>query len=274
MKTLLSGFIFSAVILLAVSCTTPRYAYSPSAQNVPVLTQKGDSKIGAMYSTNFTGEEKRDGQVIDNRSRGIDIHGAYAVSNHFAVQAQYFARWERTEGGPDSINVSYNRNLTEVGIGYYLPINDNGNVLFQFFAGVGLGSFRFTDTDRSGYNFHQANITKVYLQPAFLFRSQGSFTSAISIRGSIISYSKIKTSYSATQLDDYKLDRLSSREKIFIEPAFTGSFGFKNLPGIRLEFQGGLSFLLSRTFVDYRFINLSLGTWFDIGAIIGKKKAQ
>ena len=274
MKILFSFLIFFTVILLAVSCTTPRYVYSPAAQNVPVLTQKGDSKIGAMYSTNFVGEERRDGKVIDNRSRGLDVHGAYAISDHFAVQANYFARWERTEGGPDSINVSYKRYLGEIGIGYYLPVNDKKNVFFQFFAGVGLGNFSFTDTDRFGNNYHQSNITKVYLQPAILFRSKGSFTSSISVRGSIISYSKIKTSYSATELDDYKLDRLSSREKIFIEPGFTGSFGFKNLPGIRLEFQGGLSFLLSRTFVDYRFINLSLGTWFDIGAIIGKKKTQ
>lgn len=271
-KNLITGLFFISILLIATSCTSPRYAYSPSAHNVPVLTKKGDSKLGGVYSTNFAGEEKRDGKVIDNRARGFDIHGAYAISDHFAVQASYFNRWEKTEGGPDSINLNYNRNLTELGIGYYMPLNEKQNIIFQFFIGAGLGSFKFTDIDKLGNNYHQANITKIYLQPAFLFRSQGSFTSAVSIRGSIIGYSKIKTSYTATQLSDYKLDRLNSREKLFIEPAFTGSFGFKNLPGFRLEFQGGLSFLLSRTFFDYRFANFSLGTWVDIGALFGKNK--
>jgi hypothetical protein len=270
-KNLLPGFVFICIIIIATSCNTPRYIYSPSAHNVPVLTKKGDSKIGAVYSTNLTGEETRDGKAIDNRSRGIDAHGAVAITDNWAIQASHFYRWEKSTGGPDSLTLKYQRNLTEIGIGYYMPLNEKKNVFFQIFVGGGIGKFSFSDRDKSGYNFHEANITKIYLQPAMLFRSKGSLTNAVSVRGSIINYRNIKTSYTASQLEDYNLDNLNNRAKVFIEPAYTGSFGFKNVPGLRFEFQAGLSFLMARSYVDYRIINFSAGTWLDIGALFNKK---
>jgi hypothetical protein len=270
-RNLLPGLILICMILIAASCTTPRYIYSPSADNVPVLTQKGDSKLGAVYSTNAVGQEKKSGAEIDNRSRGFDLQGAVAITNNFAIQASHFYRWEKTEGGPDSITLTYKRNLTEIGLGYYLPINDTKNVFFQVFAGAGLGQFSFTDIDKTANNFHQANITKIYLQPAVLFKSKGSFTTSIAVRFSSINYSKIKTSYSASQLNDYHLDDLSGRAKWFFEPATVSSFGFKNVPGLRFEVQGGLSFLMARNYVDYRKFNFSIGTWVDVGALFGKK---
>jgi hypothetical protein len=237
-----------------------------------VLEKKGDSKIGAVYSTNFAGQVVNDGYKIDNRSRGFDLQGAAAITDHFAVQANYFYRWEKTTGGADSTTLRYNRNLTELGLGYFIPIDIKKNIIFQVFAGAGLGKFTITDKDRFGSNFHQANITKIYIQPAILYRSKGSFTTSVSLRASILNYSNIKTSYTPSQLNDYKLDSLNNRAKIFFEPAFTGSFGFKGLPGVKLELQAGLSFLASRNIIDYRIVNFSAGTWIDVGKLIGKSK--
>ncbi len=271
-KNLLPIVIFISLTIIAASCNTPRYIYSPSAHNVPVLTQKGDSKIGAVYSTNAVGQETKDGVKIDNRSRGYDLQGAVAITNNFAIQANHAYRWEKTAGGPDSTTLEYKRNLTEIGLGYYLPINDKKNAFFQVFAGAGLGRFSFTDNDKTGNYFHQANITKIYLQPAVLFKSKGSFTTSVSVRFSGISYSKIKTNYAANQLSDYYLDDLTGRAKWFFEPASVTSFGFKNLPGLRFEVQGGLSFLMARNYVDYRKFNFSIGSWVDMGSIFSKNK--
>lgn len=259
------------LIFLAASCNTPRYIYSPAAHNVPVLTKKGDSKIGAAYSTNAVGEEKKDGVKIDNRSRGYDVQGAVAITNNFAVQAAHAYRWEKTTGGPDSMNLRYNRNLTELGLGYFMPLNEKNNSFFQVFAGAGLGRFSFTEIDKTGAYFHQANITKMYLQPAFLFKSKGSFTTSVSVRFSGISYSKVKTNYTPGQLSDYHLDDLTGRAKWFFEPASVSSFGFKGLPGLRFEVQAGLSFLMAREYRDYRKFNFSAGTWLDIGQLFNKK---
>jgi len=271
-KNILDLLLLVIVLLILASCNTPRHIYSPVAQNVPVLTQKGDSKIGAVYSTNAVGQETKDGVEIDNRSRGYDLQGAVAITNNFAIQASHAYRWEKTEGGPDSTNLKYKRNLTEIGLGYYMPINDKKNTFFQVFAGAGLGRFSFTDVDKTGSYYHQANITKIYLQPAILFKSKGSFTTSVSMRFSGISYSKIKTNYSAAQLDDYHLENLNGRAKWFFEPATVSSFGFKGLPGLRFEVQGGLSFLMAKNYVDYRKFNFSIGSWIDMGALFRKNK--
>ena len=257
-------------VFIAASCKTPRHIYSPAAPNIPVLTKKGDSKIGAVYSTNPVGQQTKDGIEIDNRSRGYDLQGAIAITNNFAIQAAHAYRWEKTEGGPDSVTIKYKRNLTEFGLGYYLPVNDKGNTFFQIFAGAGLGRFSFTDNDKTGAYFHQANITKIYLQPALLFKSKGSFTTSVGLRFSGINYSKIKTNYSASQLEDYHLDNLTGRMKWFFEPATVSSFGFKGIPGLRFEVQGGLSFLMANNYVDYRKVNFSIGTWVDMGSLFRK----
>ena len=200
---ILSGLIFICTIVIAASCTMPRYIYSPSAHNVPVLTKKGDSKIGVVYSTNAVGDQTQNGAKYDNRSRGFDLHGAVAITDNFAIQASHAYRWEKTQGGAaDSITIKYKRNLTEIGLGYYMAVNDKKNTFFQVFAGAGLGRFSFTDVDKTASNYHQANITKVYLQPAILFKSKGSFTTSVALRFSGITYSKIKTSYNASQLND------------------------------------------------------------------------
>jgi hypothetical protein len=263
---------FIYLLLILASCNTPRHIYSPSAQNVPVLTKKGDSKLGAVYSTNAVGQQTKDGVKIDNRSRGYDLQGAVAITNNFAIQASHAYRWEKTAGGPDSLTIKYKRNLTEIGLGYYLPVNDKNNTFFQVFAGAGLGKFSFTDVDKAASYYHQANITKIYLQPAILFKSKGSFTTSVSVRFSGINYSKIKTNYSTSQLNDYHLEDLTGRMKWFFEPATVSSFGFKGVPGLRFEVQGGLSFLMARNYVDYRKFNFSVGTWVDMGALFSKNK--
>jgi len=266
------SYLLIFMMLIVSSCNIPRYAYSPAAHNVPVLTKKGDSKIGAVYSTNAVGQEEKDGAKIDNRTRGYDLHGAVAITNGFAIQAGHMYRWEKTEGGPDTVNIRYKRNLTEIGLGYYLPLSDQKNIFFQVFGGAGLGKFSFTDADKTSSNYHQANITKVYLQPAILFKSKGSFTTSVALRFSGINYSKIKTSYTASQLSDHHLDDLGGRSKWFFEPATVSSFGFKGLPGLRFEVQGGLSFLMAKDYIDYRKSNFSIGSWIDIGSLFSKKQ--
>ena len=271
-KNLLPTLIFICSIIFIEACNTPRHIYSPIAHNVPVLTKKGNSKLGAVYSTNAVGQETKDGVKIDNRTRGYDLQGAIAITNNFAIQTAHAYRWEKTEGGPDSTTIKYKRNVTEFGLGYYLPINDKKNTFFQVFAGGGLGKFSFTDVDKTGAYFHQANITKIYLQPAFLYKTKGSFTTSVALRFSGINYSKIKTNYSASQLNDYHLDDLTGRMKWFLEPASVSNFGFKNVPGLHFEVQAGLSFLMAKNYVDYRKFNFSIGSWVDIGSLFGKNK--
>lgn len=274
-------FIFYC-LMSASSCYTPRYVYSPAAQNVPLLAEKGDSKLGILYSTSLAGTKNIDGQTFSGYTNGIDVHGAYAISNKYAVQFNHFSRREKNGGDFSSYNDSsvlrYKRNLTEIGAGYYTKLGEHKKLLFQVFAGIGLGKFSFTDNglDAAGaatHNFHQAAITKLYFQPALMYHNNKRTAVSVSSRFSIIRYHSIKTDYTASQLDGYQLAGLGRSPVVFWEPSFIHALGFKKLPFFRLEYQLGFSILMNRRFVDARSFNFSAGLQADVRNLLKKKAA-
>lgn len=267
------------------SCYTPRYMYSPPAQNVPVLVNKGDSKLGVYLSSNLSGKTYYNNSESENKNRGYDLQGAYAFTNDFAVQANYFNRRESNNGfhdlsGLDSSFINYKRNLTEIAIGFFTPIDNNKQVMFQIFGGIGGGQFSFTDNGKlqggagiDYYRSHQATITKLFFQPAFMFRSKGIFAISLSSRFSFIKFGNIKTNYTPEELIDYKLSGLNKATNYFWEPAFTNTFGFKKLPGVQLEYQFGSSILVSGPYIKHRALNFSLALLLDIPKLLHPKPA-
>ncbi len=269
-------------MLLFSSCYTPRYVYSPSAHNVPLLAKKGDSKIGLNYSSNLPGRRTIDGQVFRGRSHGTDLQAAYAISSKLALQANYFSRSEKNGGNYsttlDSAVIRYRRKLTELGAGYYTKLNRENSLIFQLFAGVGFGNFSFTDAgkDRNQVfytRFHRAGISKFYLQPAFQYQNKKRIAASLSSRFSVINFRNIETDYTTQEQANFELDRLSSSPVVFWEPAFVNTFGFKKLPGFFLEYQAGLSLLTSRRFVDARSFNFSVGFHSDLSQLFNKKSS-
>ncbi len=266
-------FLFLASCLLLFSCYTPRYVYSPAAHNVPLLLQKGDSKLAINYSSNLNNKKTSGSQVFRNRSNGMDAQGAVAISNKFALQANYFLRNEKNEGNystyRDSAVLNYKRKLTEIGLGYYTKLQPHGSVILQVFAGVGFGRFSFTDFGKDNNQlayarFHQAAITKFYVQPAIMYQYKKRVAASFSSRLSIIRFHNIKTDYSSAELRNFELDSLSLSPVVFWEPAFINTIGFKKIPGLRVEYQVGLSVLLSHRFIDARSFNFSLGLQADL----------
>jgi len=267
---------FSISIFIFSSCYTPRYVYSPAAHNVPVLTQKGDSKLAGGLSANLFANTNAGGFA-----RGFDLQAAYATGNHLAVMVNYFHRKERNGGNfdagyRDSSVIRYKRNLTELGIGWYTMLGSSELAAFQVFAGIGTGQFSFTDDGHdAGMNyysrFHKAKITKYFLQPAVMVRSPKNFVASLSSRFSLISFHHINSNYTAAELDNYKLDSLAYSPHLFWEPAVINSFGFNQLPGIRFEFQAGFSFLTSRLFIDARSFNFSASIILDVPALLKRK---
>jgi hypothetical protein len=271
-----SIFIVFVYSLSLYSCYTPRYVYSPIAHNVPVLTQKGDNKLACFYSSNISGDE-----TTDNRSQGLDLQGAYAFTNRFAIQASYGYRKERNGGENntyDSVNINYTRNLIELGVGYYEDLTEHKRFYFEFFAGAGFGRSSFTDvgmTDNVFHNhYHNMSVSKIYLQPVIMGRSKNNFATSFSSRISIIQFSKIRTDYSSSELRTYKLDSLQMHPHFFWEPASVTAFGFKQFPGLQMEVQFGFSILCSRPGFDHRVFNFSAGLVMDISKLLMPSKAS
>jgi len=262
------------IVLFLISCNTPRYMYGPSAHNVPVLVKAGDSKLSANYSTDLSDDpfEDKSSDYNHNKLNGFDLQGAVAITNNFAIQAQYFNRTERNGSNFDSTAVKYKRKLTEFGIGYYKSMHRRDKVMFQVFGGVGLGTFSFTDNGKYANNVfylrnHQADVLKIYFQPAFQFRPRENFALSISTRFSIIKFSHVKTNYTQVELEEYRLNNIAINNHAFWEPAFTNTFGFDKLPGVKFEYQFGASLRVSEAPIDHHSFNFSAGIMLDIPKI-------
>ncbi|MBL0356155.1 MAG: hypothetical protein IPP72_04390 [Chitinophagaceae bacterium] len=273
-------------VLVAInccSCYSPRYVYSPVAHNVPIITEKGDSKLAFHYSANL-GESKKITTIGKlNRGNGLDIQGAYAVTNHFAVQASYARRWEKNYAdynlnSQDTSIITYSRNSTELGMGYYTFISRRRQSVFQVFGGVSFGKSTFTDKYFAGSTLNDRylnlNVTRLYLQPALMMLYEDVFVSTLSSRVSIVYFHNIATDYSSEELKNYSLADLDKKAEIFWEPAFINAFGLKKLPGLKIELQLGMAFLMSQRFVDYRTFNFSAGLVADLPKLFEKKKAR
>ncbi len=283
MKRLRSSLLFWLTASCLGACYSPRYVYSPVAHNVPLITGKGDSKLAAQYSTNL-GENKRfDNNGHVNQANGLDLQAAYAVTDHFAVQAAYNKRWEKNYAdynvnSSDTSVINYNREGAELALGYYTYMTPRQNSVFQVFGGVSFGhsdfSDRFLKTVGQPDKFHRMAVTRLYLQPAIVIQVGKVYSTALSSRISMLYFRNIRTNYTAEELRSYQLDQLGLPPRIFWEPAFINWFGLNKLQGLKLELQCGLAFLMSQRFVDYRSFNLSAGLVADLPKLFARKEPR
>lgn len=269
------------LLITGIGCQTPRYMYSPSAQNVPLLTQKGDSKLSLTYATNFANKiEVWKGE--NSRANGFDIQSAIAISNHWAMQANYYYRSEqngRKNINEEAVLIRYNRKMLEIAGGYFSSFNNNKATLFQVFAGIGKGNFSFNDIKNDSgsiqlINSHRTDVVKYWVQPAFIQQSSPQFSFSVTSRFSFINYTNIKSNYTNEQLRTYKLDKLHKGIFVFWEPAMSINFAAKKMPHVKAELQAGISQLIDNYFIDSRFFNLSIGLQADLVNILKAKSRK
>ncbi len=260
-KILIIIFVSSAL----ASCYSPRYVYSPPTQNIPILKEKNDVEVVAFYagSLNMASSNK-------NYNRGMDLHAAYAVSDHFALMVNENGRWERNGNSDfhpkDSSSLSYKRNFTEIAGGYYSRIGQNNKTFFQIFGGAAFGKSTILDNAiLSGIpvdKFHKSNVTKIFIQPAFIGNFTDNFSLSFSSRFTRVGFSHIQTDYTAEEVHRYKLDSLSNFKIFFFEPAMNITFGFPDVP-VKFRFQSTFSTLFGMHYFWYRKSNVAIGVVYN-----------
>lgn len=250
-----------------VSCYSPRYVYSPSTQNIPLLHTKNDLEFSGFYSGSINAFKEK-----GNNVNGFDIHAARAFSNHFAAMLNESFRWEKNGGNDsffpaDSSLLSYKRNFTEIGIGYFANATHNEKMQLQLFAGAAFGASDITDdyiSNSAGTTkYHNSNITKIFIQPAVIYSPLKKFSTALASRITEVIFTHIHTNYTSMELDNYILDSLTVSPIFFWEPAVSYTFGLKKIP-VKLRIQGSVSILLNHRFIEHRTANLGLGIIADI----------
>ena len=268
--------IFSILFLLFISslifcsCTTGRYIYVATPPNNPYFVHKGDSKIGAYYSSSG-------GNTTENNfARGIDLQGAYAIGKYWALAGSYSGRKERDmydyggyQSGFSNSEVNYKRNFAELAAGVFTPINPKKTITINFYAGGGTGKFSFldlgSDINHLTYSrFYNANTAKFFFQPSVNFITSEYFRFSFILKSSYVHYKNAKTNYTNNELQSFNLADLTKHTFNFIEPAWNFQFGLPKYPWGKFEFS--LSGIANHPFEidNIRQNNSSVGFTFDI----------
>lgn len=275
---MITKLLFSAFIIVTsfCSCATYRYIYSASPPNNPYFTKKGESKLTAYYSSST------DDNASSYHNGGIDLHGAYAISNHLAVTIGYFGRREHdmyaagSDGPFDNSKVQYKRNLIEAGGGYFIALNRNKTFTANLYAGVASGKFLIDDNGEivTGSNYtryHKSNITKWFFQPSINFLPSKNVRLSLILKSNFVHYGNIKTSYTDYEMQYFHLDEIKDRTLNFIEPAFNIQFGISKIPWLKLDYTASALYNNSYTHSNIRQNNASIGLSVDFSKMKKRK---
>lgn len=206
-----------------MSCS-PLY-YTPNTQNVPLLSEKGE--------TNLT---------LSGNGNQVEFQGATAIGDNFAILGNggLFIPADLDNGNGGS------GKFIELGAGYFTPITENW--IFETYALAGIGGvenhFKTPDGPQSIGDI-SANILRIGIQPNFGYKSKY-FSAAVSSRIVNLSYSNIKGGLifdSENQITYLE----NNKSNFLLEPALTIKAGLEN---IKLQVQYGYSYNLSNS--DFR----------------------
>ena len=270
------------ICLTIISCRTPRFVYSPAPPNNPYFRERGESKLAAYYSTGADANE-----LTNEYNNGFDLQGAYAVSDHFALTADYFKRsekdgiYEDNRTYFDTSLVRYKRRLTSIGAGYFTPITNDRKITMNIYGGLGFGKYSFSDDGfDNGAGYHRdysSDMTKWYIQPSINFFVGNYFRTGLISKVSWVRFNDIETSYTSAELSYLDLDRLPGRTLRFFEATWNVQVSFRNKNWFYLD--GGFTFssdpfVNDDTNLEARNFNASIGISLDLSKINRKNNEQ
>ena len=145
-------FALMLVVLAMLTSCNPKY-YTANTQNVPLISEKGE--------TNLT---------LSGNGNQVEFQGAYGVGSNIAIQANagLFIPQDLDNGDGGS------GKFFEAGVGYFTPVSEK--FVFELYGLVGAGSMEnhfpsSVDANPGTEGDISANIFRYGIQPNFGFKS-------------------------------------------------------------------------------------------------------
>lgn len=246
------GCLILPVLLNAcVTCT-----YAPNAQNVPLFKEKNDANVSTAFRFGLL-------------AIGCDLQGAYAITDHLGVMANYsyFTGRESTGVYGDEYSDSYKSHLGEFGLGYYLPFKNK--MVFETYAGFGRNKISQKYYVNYGTTTLSLGSSSYFIQPAIGFYHKN-IEFAISTRFKIVNFNKGQfDTWLGQDPNGNSYYGQANHVAFLVEPAFTFRGGGEH---VKFQVQAGFSVYSGNSgLVTYDPININIGLIFNIH---GKKKSE
>ncbi len=227
--------------------TTPKYLFAPNSANLLQIEKKGEVKAAINYA-----QSKHVGNNDDSpgkqTSNGIDIQTAYSVIDHVVLKADLFKKWEvdkavnNDQSNPSRYKINYQRQGTNLSIGYYKFLDKKQVILFNIDVGVGFGKTSFNGTyrkDSINKYFYSANNVTFLITPSLKLKISKNYNLILAYRLSGVDFSNIKTNDITLTKGLYAA--VADKKSIYGDIVIDNEFGFNRLHDIRFHWQFGVS---------------------------------
>lgn len=219
-----------ASIVISSSCN--HIYYAPNTANAPLFSEKGETKINALYAVGGVSEFS-----------GGELQAAHAVSKSFGVMINGMTAgrsdtWNDLSGRPNSYrNEKGTGSYFEFAGGYFKNFDQEKKWIGEVYSGIGSGSVK---NDYDDGNSSKVNSFKFFVQPAVGYKSKY-FEVAVIPKLSFINWN-VKESHINGSTSNGKVEQdlaAINAKKSFtaFEPALLVRAG-----GRDIKFQCGLSF--------------------------------
>ncbi len=209
MKYRLNNLINLCALFLLFLLTSCAPVYVPNAVNTPLLTEKNQFQIKAGIGLS-----------------GTDIQSAYALTDHFAVMANYNFR---NNTAKEDENGSKGR-LGEAAIGLFFP-SPKKAVIYEIYTGFGYGYGKYSDIGSGTFDKSaEGSFNRFFIQQNFAYHFL--FVDLIqATRASFVNFYKYNESGFSTALT-------KNKSAWFIEPTLTLKAG----KAIKVYYQVGVTY--------------------------------
>ena len=230
------------IILFALFLSGCAPVYVPNVRNAPLFTRAGEFQGSMMYGTG-----------------DLDIQAAVAITNNFAVMANYSYGNRNTDSVKQ--NNYHKHRFYEGAAGYY---KNDRDFCFEIFLGYGQGEAASDDDYNiftTNYQLAKGKYTRVFVQPSFGFNKKVVHV-AFTPRVSLVDFSEFSNS-------NYTKKDLSA--KFFFEPAVTAKFNFMDNRFFGIVQAGVTTSINGDVLFGYENVNISTGLGFRLGGLHWKK---
>ncbi len=208
----------SSLLLLGLNGCSPIY-YSPTAQHVPLLTEKGYVNL-SLYGGYGTDSEPEDESV-----NLFGLNGAAAITNNLALKLSTGFAFGDENGYGQGNGQNY-----EFGGGFFAPLGEEFVIEGYGYYGTGRVKYEYERNSSSGtVETVTSNFSSVGFQPNFGYRTKY-FSAAISGKFHSVQYNNVKGDLVFSSVD--QIAYIQNQDSHFhIEPAVTIAAGYKQFMG-------------------------------------------
>ncbi len=217
------------LLLLALGTVSCQHIYyAPNTANAPLLAQKGETRINALWAGG-----------MDSEYNGGELQFAHAITRSVGILASGFSA-SKTETVSDFYGGNAHKeegrgSYGELAVGLYKPFDENKKWIGELYLGTGTGTVNSTYgwTDRS-----QVGFSKFFLQPSIGFKGRY-FEFALVPKISLVNWKVKQATITHTDNQDHRdMMDLIRGDKSFVafEPAFIARAGSESV-----KVQAGLS---------------------------------